>query len=87
MYCMVVFPILRCNISIDMYHMGNHYLQYRLCAGTTNPGGTRKPDNPLKGIRNTIPWNPNNPIKGIRDIVQNRTRIQWPRGATVPTMG
>ena len=24
-------------------------------AGSTNPGGTRKPDKPLKGIRNPIP--------------------------------
>ena len=57
----------------------------RGCAGTTNPGGTRKPDNPLKGIRNTIPWNPNNPIKGIRDLVQNGTQGQWSIGLTVPT--
>ena len=37
----------------------------RMCAGTNNPGGTRKPDNPFKGIRNPIPRNPNNLIMGI----------------------
>ena len=37
----------------------------RGCAGTnnSNPGETRKPDNPLKGIMNTIPQEPNNPLK------------------------
>ena len=54
-------------------------------AGTTNPGGTRKPDNPLKGIQNPIPQNPDNPHKGIRYLVQNKTRIQWPRGLNVAT--
>ena len=44
----------------------------RSCTGTNNPGGNQKPDNPLKRIR---------------DLVQNRTRIQWPRGVTVPTKG
>ena len=53
-------------------------------SGTNNPGGTRKPDNPLKGIRNLIPGNPDNPLKGIQDLVQNRTRSQWPRGLIVP---
>ena len=53
---------------------------------TTNPGGTRKPYNPLKGIWNMITLNPgnllkgiqnpitqdpDNPLKGIRDLVQN----------------
>ena len=42
----------------------------RGCAETTKPGGTRKPDNPLKGIR---------------DQLQNGTRSHWPRGLTVPT--
>ena len=54
-------------------------------AGTTNPRGTRKPDNPLKGIRNPIPRDPDNPLKGIRDLVQNGTRNQWLRGLTIPT--
>ena len=45
----------------------------------------QKPDNPLKGIRNQIIWNPDNSLKGIRDLVQNRTRSQWPRGLTVPS--
>ena len=57
----------------------------RGCAETTNPGGTRKPDNPLKGIQNPIPWNPDNPLKGIRDQLQNGTRSHWPRGLTIPT--
>ena len=57
----------------------------RGCSGTINPGGTHKPDNPLKGIRNPIPRNPDNPPKGIRYLVQNGTRNQWPRGLTVPT--
>ena len=26
----------------------------RGCSGTTNTGGTRKPDNPLKGIQNGL---------------------------------
>ena len=34
----------------------------RGCAGTINPKGTRKPDNPLKGIRNPIPWNRDNAL-------------------------
>ena len=34
-------------------------------SGTINPGGTRKPDNPLKGIRNPILRNPDSPIKEI----------------------
>ena len=42
----------------------------RGCAGTANPRGTRKPENPLKGIRNPIPRNPDNPLKGIRDHYQ-----------------
>ena len=54
-------------------------------SGTTNPGGTRKTYNPLKGIHNPIPWNPDNPLKGIRDLVPNGTRSQWPKGLTVRT--
>ena len=57
----------------------------RGCAGTTNPGRTRKPDNPLKGIQNPIPWNLDNPRKGIRQLVPNKIRSQWPRMVTVPT--
>ena len=49
-------------------------------AGTTNPGVTRTPDNPLKGIRNPIPQKPDNPIKGIWNLVPNGIRGQWPRG-------
>ena len=45
----------------------------RGCSGTTNPGGTRKLDNPFKGIRNPMTQNPDNPCKGIRDLVQNGT--------------
>ena len=29
---MVVFPRIQGNNSLDSDHMGNHYLQYRLCA-------------------------------------------------------
>ena len=54
-------------------------------SGTTNPRGTRKLDNFLKGIWNPIQWNPDNPLKGIQGLVQNRTQIQWPRGLTTPT--
>ena len=36
----------------------------------TIPRGTRKPDNPLKGIRNPITWNPDNPLNGIKDLLQ-----------------
>ena len=57
----------------------------RGCDGTNNPGGTRKPKNPLKGTRNPIPQDPDNPLKGIRYRLQNVTRSQWPRGLTVPT--
>ena len=57
------------------------------CAGTNNPRGTRKPDNPLKGIRNKIPQDPDNLLKGIRNLVQNGTRIQLSRGIFIPTQG
>ena len=56
-------------------------------AGTINPRGTQKLDNPLKVIQNPNPWNPDNPLKGIWDLVQNRTWSQWPRGLTLPTLG
>ena len=42
----------------------------RGCAGTSNPGVTRKPDNPIKGI-----WN----------LVRNGTWNRWMRGLTVQT--
>ena len=42
----------------------------RGCSGTSNPGET---------------WKPDNPLKGIRDLVQNVTQSQWPRGLTIPT--
>ena len=57
----------------------------RGCAGTNNPRGNRKADNPLKGIRNQNPGNPENPLKGIWDLVQNGNRSQWPKGLTVTT--
>ena len=53
-------------------------------AGTINPGGTRKPENPLKGILNPITWNLDNPLKGIWDLLPNRIRSQWARGLTIP---
>ena len=56
-------------------------------AGTNNPRGTQRLDNPLKGIRNPIPQEPDNPLKGIQDLVQNITRSQWPRGLIMPTWG
>ena len=57
----------------------------RGCDGTTNHGGTQKPDNPLKGIWNSIPLKPDNPLKGIHNIVPNGMQRQWQRGITVPT--
>ena len=41
----------------------------RGCAGTTNPRGTRKTDNPLKKNRDPIPRNPDNHLKGIWYLV------------------
>ena len=55
------------------------------CAGTTNIGGNRKPDNPLKVIQDPITRNLDNPCKGILELVPNGIRIQWPRGLNVPT--
>ena len=52
--------------------------------GNTNPGGTRKPDNPLKVIRNPITRNLDNPLKVIRNLVPNIIWIQWSRGLTIP---
>ena len=54
-------------------------------AGTKNPGGTQKLNNPLKGICNPIPQNLDNTRKGIRELVQNRIWSQWPIGLTIPT--
>ena len=54
-------------------------------SGNTNPGGTQKPDNTLKGIHNIIPQNPDNLLKGIRNLVTNGIWSQWPRGLTIPT--
>ena len=55
------------------------------CAGTANPGVTRKLDNPLKGIRNSIPGETDDPLKGIRNMVPNIIWIQLSRRLTVPT--
>ena len=54
-------------------------------SGNTNPGGTQKSDNPLKGIRNPIPQNLYIPLKRIRYLVPNVIRNQWKRGLTVIT--
>ena len=64
------------NIVVDtiFHHWVELVEDNKAGAGTTNPGGTRKPDNPLKGIRNPIPWDPDNYLKGIRDIVPNGIR-------------
>ena len=54
------------NIKI---HKNSKYLQTGTesgRAGTTNPGVTRKRDNPLKGTRNPIPRKPDNPIMESR---------------------
>ena len=40
-----------------------HILMTDINAGTTNPGGTKKLNNPPKVIRNPIPQDPDNPIK------------------------
>ena len=52
-------------------------IQRNIFSGTTNPRGTRKPGNPLKGIRNLISQDPDNTLKGIRELVQNGTWSQW----------
>ena len=39
-------------------------------ARTTNTRITRKPDNPLKGIRNPITQDPDNPLRVIWDLVK-----------------
>ena len=57
----------------------------RGCVGTTNPGGTRKPENRIKGTRNTTPLNLDNPRKEIWGLVPNRIRSQWPIGLNLPT--
>ena len=57
----------------------------RGCARTTNTGGTRKPDNPFKEIRNPIPRSPDIPLKRIWDLVPNGTHSQWLRELTIQT--
>ena len=57
----------------------------RGCAGTINPGVTRKPDNSLKGVRNPVPRKPDNPLKVIQNLLPNGTHNQWPRGLIVLT--
>ena len=54
-------------------------------SGNTNQGVTRKPDNPIKGIRDPIPRNPDNPLKGIWNLVPNVIWSHWWIGLTVPT--
>ena len=61
------------------------YIAWAIIAVITNPGGTRKMDNPLKGIRNPITWNPDNPLNGIWNPLPNGILIQWPRGLTLPS--
>ena len=60
-------------------------LNRRGCAGTTNPEGTQKPDNPLKGICYPKSWNPDNHFKGIQDLLPNVIESQYPIGLTVTT--
>ena len=52
----------------------------RGCDGTTNPWETRKMDNPLKVIRNTIPQNPENTLKIIRNLVKTESRSSGREG-------
>ena len=64
------------NSGIQKDTLTSYVVQYKPTSvlyfvGTTNHGGTRKPDNPLKRIWNMIPQDPDNPLKGIRDLVQN----------------
>ena len=40
--------------------------------GTTTPGVTRKPYNTLKWTQNPIARKPDNPLKRIRNLVPNR---------------
>ena len=72
-------------LRIMMSQQAHHIYAALDPAGTTNPGITRKLDNPLEGIWNPITRNPDKSLKGIRNIVPNRIRRQWPRGFTVPT--
>ena len=59
----------------------------RGCAGNTNPRGTWKPDNLLKGIQNTIPQDLDNSLKVIQDLVKSVTWSQWTGGLTITTWG
>ena len=52
-------------------------------AGTTNPGVTQKPDDSLKGIRNTITQKPDNTLKVIRNLLPNGIWSQWQIGSTL----
>ena len=56
-----------------------------VCAGTTNPRVTWKPDNPIKGIRNPISRKLDNPLKRIRNLLLNGIRSQWLIWFSVPT--
>ena len=78
-YDMNVTTKTRLRFFLDLQHTFVHL------SGTTNPRGTRKPDNPLKEIRNKIPRNPDNPLQGIRNLVPNRIRSQWSISSTLPT--
>ena len=69
-------------LLIDNILVG-HVVPMRVFPGTTNPGGTRKQDNPLKGIWNPIPWKPDNPLWEIRNIVLIGIHSQWSRGLTI----
>ena len=53
----------------SLIYVNKYLMLYETYAETTNSGGTQKPDNPLKGFQ---------------DMVQDRTRIQLPRGLIVP---
>ena len=59
--------------STQIYIENSKYRQtgtWRGCAGTSNPGVTQKPDNPLKEIQKLVP---------------NRTQNQWTCGLSMPT--
>ena len=52
---------------------------------TKTPRVTQKPDIPLEGIWDPIPWKPHNLLKRIRNLVPNRIQNQRPRGFIIPT--
>ena len=78
--------VLKCSIILKcpIYILLCIIIPTEVNAVTDNPGGTRKPDNPPKGIQDTILQDLDNPLKGIWDLLQNRTRSQWSRGLTMP---